>query len=59
MAFNGGNADEFIQQVFSPVAVLFVSEDAEAACQKSNLCFAELVSPFATKGFKGKRCDDL
>eukprot|EP00039_Didymoeca_costata_P005469 m.81874 g.81874 ORF g.81874 m.81874 type:complete len:1204 (-) comp12833_c0_seq2:1375-4986(-) len=39
--------DEFVDQAFSPVVVLQVSDDAEAVCAKSNLTFAELLAPFA------------
>jgi hypothetical protein len=46
-----GSAEDFIQQAFSPVVVVLVSEDAEKACQKSNLDFIQLLSPF--NRFKG------
>lgn len=45
-----------MDQAFSPVVVLQVSDDAEAVCAKSNLTFAELLAPFARfQGTLGKQ----
>ena len=46
MAQCNQTAEEFIQDVFSPLIAVLCSSDVENVCQKNNLSFVELIQPF-------------
>lgn len=49
-------AEEFIQDVFSPLIAVLCSSDVDRVCQKNNLSFVELIQPFCHLTSEGFEC---